>query len=94
VFMGSSIAGIGAAVASGIGISALPRNSGNLPGVVIWDDAPLPKLPEFFCGIFVHPGGDPDDRNRLADTLATALRLHRHAAGELQRIDPTVPAAG
>ncbi len=89
VFMGSSIACIGAAVAAAIGISALPRNSANLPGVVIWEDAPLPKLPEFFCGIYVRPGGEADDREQLADTLATALRLRRHVGGELQHIEPT-----
>ena len=59
VFMGSSIAGLGAAVAAGIGITALPRNSANIPGAAVWEDAPLPKLPEFFCGIYVRVGGDP-----------------------------------
>jgi DNA-binding transcriptional LysR family regulator len=89
VFMGSSVAGIGAAVASGIGISALPRNSASLPGVVIWEDAPLPKLPEIFFGIYVRSGGEVEDRELLADTLATALRLSRHVGGELQRVEPT-----
>ena len=82
VFMGSSVAGIGAAVASGVGISALPRNSANLPGVVVWDDAPLPKLPEFFFGIYVRPGGEAEDREQLADTLATALRLSVTSAAD------------
>lgn len=81
VFMGSSIAGISAAVASGIGISALPRNSANLPGVVIWEDAPLPKLPEFFCGVYVRNGCESDDRDHLADTLAQALRLRSRVTG-------------
>jgi DNA-binding transcriptional LysR family regulator len=95
VFMGSSVAGLGTAVAAGIGVSALLRNSANLPGVVIWEDAPLPKLPEFFCGIYVRSGGDSDDRDQLADTLATALRLRRHVGGEFQHIEPAkVPSAG
>ncbi len=81
VFMGSSIAGLGAAVASGIGVSALPRNSANLPGVEIWEDAPLPKLPEIFFGIYVRAGGESDDRDQLADTLARALRLRSHVTG-------------
>ena len=46
-----------------------------LPGVVVWEDAPLPKLPEFFCGIYVRVGGEADDREQLADTLAAALRI-------------------
>lgn len=81
VFMGSSITGIGAAVVSGVGISALPRNTANLPGLTVWDDAPLPKLPEFFCGVLVREGGESDDRDQLADTLAQALRLRRHVTG-------------
>ena len=85
VFMGSSIASVGAAVAGGIGISALPRNSANMPGVQIWEDAPLPKLPDFFCGIYVRPGCEADERDQLADTLAQALRLRdRVEGGELQ----------
>ncbi|HYI30961.1 MAG TPA: LysR family transcriptional regulator [Bradyrhizobium sp.] len=88
VFKGSSIAGISAAVTAGIGVSALPRNSANLPGAVIWEDAPLPKLPDFFCGIYVRAGGESDDRDHLADTMATALRLRRHVGGEVQRIEP------
>ena len=81
VFRGSSIAGVGAAVAAGIGITALPRNSANMPGVTIWENAPLPKLPEFFCGIYVRVGGESNDRDQLADTLAQALRLRSHVTG-------------
>jgi DNA-binding transcriptional LysR family regulator len=92
VFMGSSIAGVGAAVAAGIGISALPRNSANMPGVVIWEDASLPKLPEFFCGIYVRPGGESADRDQLADTLAKALRLRTCVtATELDRAPQPTP---
>jgi DNA-binding transcriptional LysR family regulator len=94
VLMGSSVAGIGAAVASGIGISALPRNSANLPGVAVWEDAPLPKLPELFCGIYVRPGGEAEDREQLADTLATALRLSGHVDGGLQHIEPAKVTVG
>lgn len=91
VFMGSSIAGVGAAVASGIGVSALPRNSANLPGVTVWEDAPLPKLPEFFCGVYVREGCESDDRNNLADTLAQALRLRARVTGAEQ--EPAAPQA-
>jgi DNA-binding transcriptional LysR family regulator len=93
VFMGSSIAGVGAAVAAGIGISALPRNSANMPGLVIWDDAPLPRLPEFFCGIYVRVGGESDDREGLADTLAQALRLRDRVTGaDVERVAHVTPA--
>lgn len=94
VFMGSNLAAIGAAVASGIGISALPRNSAGLPGVTVWDDAPLPKLPEFSCGILARSGNDSHDRDQLADTLATALRLRRHVAGAATEPAQVVTSVG
>ena len=81
VLIGSSIAGIGAAVAAGIGITALPRDRANISGVTIWENAPLPKLPEIFCGISVRAGGESEDRDDLADTLAQGLRPRSHAAG-------------
>jgi len=89
VFMGTSISGIAGAVAAGLGISALPRNCSSLPGVAVWDDTPLPKLPQFYCGIYVRDGADSAERDDLADTLATALRLQRHVGGEVRHIEPT-----
>jgi DNA-binding transcriptional LysR family regulator len=80
VLTGSSIVGLGAAVAAGIGVMALPRSRANIPGVVIWDDAPLPRLPEIFCGIYVRGGPESEDREQLADAIATALRGQRHAS--------------
>lgn len=95
VFMGSSISGIGAALTAGIGISALPRNSANLPGVVIWDDAPLPKLPEFFCGVYVRVGGEANDCDQLADTLAHTLRLRvRVTRADEEYAAPTATSVG
>ncbi len=82
VVMTSGIAGLGAAVASGVGLSALPRNCAGLPDVTIWEDAPLPRLPEIFCGIYVRQGSDPADRDHLADTLSQALRLRTRVTGE------------
>jgi hypothetical protein len=34
-------------------------------------------------------GGDAEDRENLADTLATALRLQRHVEGGIHHIEPT-----
>ena len=86
VYVGSNIAGIGAAVAAGIGVTALPRQRANLPGVVVWEDAPLPKLPATFCGIYVRAAGESEDRDDLADTLATGLRLQRFVTGDLAKL--------
>jgi len=73
-FVGSSLLGLGAAVAAGFGIMALPRNRADIAGIEIWDDPPLPALPDIFCGIYVRDGLDVDERENIAGTLAAALR--------------------
>jgi DNA-binding transcriptional LysR family regulator len=73
-FVSSSIVGLGAAVAAGFGVTALPRSRTDIPGVAIWEDAPLPGQPNIFCGIYVREGGDPQDREQIADMIAAALR--------------------
>jgi DNA-binding transcriptional LysR family regulator len=74
-FIGSSLFGLSAAVAAGFGVMALPRSRANVPGLTIWDDAPLPKLREIFCGIYVRAGGDLDDSGEIAESVARSLRF-------------------
>ena len=73
-FIGSSVLGLAAAVAAGFGVMALPRGRANLPGVTIWNDPPLPPLPDIFCGIYVRNGVDVEEREQIADLIAAALR--------------------
>jgi DNA-binding transcriptional LysR family regulator len=94
VFMGSSIVGLGSAVAAGLGVMPLPRSRAQLPGVTVWEDAPLPKLPEIFCGIYVRPGPDAEDREQLADALAEALHPQSRASASARSEQAApVPAA-
>ena len=79
-FIGSSLLGLGAAVAAGFGVMALPRGRADIPGITVWEDAPLPKLPDIFCGIYVRGGVDVEEREQIADTIAAALRPERVAA--------------
>ena len=74
MFIGSSLLGLGAAVAAGFGVMALPRSRADIPGVSIWEDGPLPKLPDIFCGVYVREGAEQDEREQIAETLAAALR--------------------
>ena len=62
------------AVAAGFGVMALPRSRADIPGVTIWENAPLPKLPDIFCGIYVRGGVDVEEREQIADAIAAALR--------------------
>ena len=80
MFLSSSLLGLGAAVASGFGIMALPRSRANIPGVTIWDGAPLPKLPDVFSGIYVRGGADVDEREQVAEMVAEALRPVSHGS--------------
>jgi DNA-binding transcriptional LysR family regulator len=73
-YVGSSVVGIAAAVAAGFGVTVLPRNRAGLPGVVIWEDAPLPKLPQIFSGIYVRDGTEAEDCREVAEQIAEALR--------------------
>jgi len=91
VFMGSSIVGLGAAVAAGLGVMPLPRSRAGLPGVAVWEDAPLPKLPDIFCGIYVRGGPDAEDREQLADALADVLHPQPQTSGRA-RAEQSAPA--
>jgi hypothetical protein len=53
---------------------ALPRPRAGIPGIAVWDDAPLPRLPDIFCGIYVRAGVDGEEREQIAETIAAALR--------------------
>lgn len=78
MYVGSSVAGLAAAVAAGFGVMVLPRSRAEIPGLAIWQPAPLPKLPEIFCGIYLRDGADPEDRAQVADAIAAALRPTSH----------------
>jgi DNA-binding transcriptional LysR family regulator len=80
-FRGPSLASLGAAVAAGFGVMGLPRSRADLPGITVWPDAPLPKLPDVYSGIYVRSGADAHDRETVADTIAAALDPQMNSAG-------------
>jgi DNA-binding transcriptional LysR family regulator len=84
-FVGSSLLGLGAAVAAGFGVMALPRSRADIAGIAVWDDAPLPKLPDIFSGIYVRPGACAAEREEIAETIAAALRPE--VAPRLYKVD-------
>jgi DNA-binding transcriptional LysR family regulator len=73
VFVGANLIALAGAVAAGLGVMALPRSRAGLPGIAVWDNAPLPKLPDIFCGIYVRGGAEVEEREQLADAIAAAL---------------------
>ena len=74
IYIGASLLGLASAVAAGFGVMALPRGRADIAGVTIWENAPLPRLPDIFCGIYVRNGADMEEREQIAESIAAALR--------------------
>jgi hypothetical protein len=52
---------------------ALPRDRADIPGIAVWENAPLPKLPDIFCGIYVRGGAEVEEREQLPTRSPAAL---------------------
>jgi DNA-binding transcriptional LysR family regulator len=74
IFTGPSIASLTAAVAAGLGIMALPRSRARSTDLKIWDDAPLPKLPDLAWEVYLREGAKRGPAEHLVDLVAAALR--------------------
>ena len=74
VFTSRSLVSLAAAVKAGFGVMVMPGNRALQNGLLVWNDAPLPQLPELYCGIFIRDGGNRAVIEELADYLATDLR--------------------
>lgn len=76
VFTSVSLTSLAAAVGAGFGVMVMPRGRALRNNLYIWEDAPLPALPQLYCGIYVRDG-DAEARtaaNDLADYLDADLR--------------------
>ena len=51
--------------------------------MLIWEDAPLPKLPDLYSGIYVREGGARAIYEQLADDIATVFYDPGESAPEL-----------
>ena len=73
VFTGPSLAILKGAVAAGLGVMAITRNRADESNVSVWEDAPLPKLPDLYSGIYVREGGARAIYEQLADDIAATV---------------------
>jgi len=73
VFTSSNIYGLVTAISAGIGVMALPRNR-PVMGIYPWEDAPFPRLPGVYRGIYLREGGDRAVLEQLARAVAVALQ--------------------
>ncbi|HXW25711.1 MAG TPA: LysR family transcriptional regulator [Xanthobacteraceae bacterium] len=73
VFTAASSVSVAAAVAAGLGVSAMIERL--VPAqLTIWRDPPLPPLPDITCGIYLREGEDRGLLEELAEALAAAIR--------------------
>jgi len=81
VFTSQSNASLHAAVAAGFGVMAVPRGRAISNNLFIWEDSPLPKLPELYCALVVGQGGDRTAIEELADYLEDQIRAEPNSLG-------------
>lgn len=91
VFTGPSVASLGNAVSLGLGVMAVTRRVATAVGLTVWEDAPLPRLPDLHCGVFVREGTARAAYEQLGEEIAATLRGSAYrapkliAAGDLPR---------
>jgi len=91
VFTSRSLISLTAAVVAGLGVMVLPRSRvAGQPGLQVWEDPPLPVLPDLYCGVFLREGGNRATIEELADNLAADLRPHPEPAKPAQADLPLV----
>ncbi len=88
VFTGPSMLSLSSAVVAGLGVMAIVRRRANDNGMVVWEDAPLPKLPDLYAGIYIREGGAHAAYEQLADEIAEALEVPQERRPKL------IPAIG
>jgi DNA-binding transcriptional LysR family regulator len=87
VFTSWSLNSLAAAVSAGFGVMVMPRGRALHNDLMVWEDAPLPALPELYCGIYVRDGGTLTVIEELADQMAVDLRPELETAtGALQSL--------
>ncbi|MGB7256484.1 MAG: LysR family transcriptional regulator [Pseudolabrys sp.] len=74
VFIGPSLLSLSGAVAAGLGVMAFARRRAMAFGFSAWDDAPLPKLGNLYCGVYIREGSGREPLEQLADAIAEVLR--------------------
>jgi DNA-binding transcriptional LysR family regulator len=74
VFTSVSLTSLAAAVSAGFGVLVMPRGRALRNNLYIWDDPPLPQLPQLYCGIYVRDGEARTAADELADYLDADLR--------------------
>jgi DNA-binding transcriptional LysR family regulator len=73
VFTGPSVSSLRSAVDAGLGVMAITRRRAAKAGMLVWENSPLPKLPDLYSGIYVREGGARAVYEQLADDIAVVF---------------------
>jgi DNA-binding transcriptional LysR family regulator len=76
VYTGSSMMSLASAVVAGLGVMPIIRRRSSEFGMTVWEDAPLPKLPDLYSGIYIREGGPHAAYEQLADEIAETLSMN------------------
>ncbi len=93
VFIGPSITTLAGVVSIGLGIMPISRRIASEVGMTIWEDAPLPKLPDVYCGVHVREGGARAAYEQLADEITVALQAAPVGAPKLVAVNKSHKAS-
>lgn len=93
VFTGPSLISLDGAVTAGLGVMAITRRRADALGMLVWEDPPLPKLPDLQSGIFVRETGDRAAYEQLADEIADVIRSPSAITPRLSTVFDTVRKA-
>jgi len=85
VFTGPSMMSVTSAVMAGLGVMPIIRRRANDCGMIVWEDASLPKLPDLHIGIYIREGGARVAYEQLADEIAEVINPQAAAAPKLVR---------
>jgi len=74
VYVSSGTMSVAAAISAGLGIMAVARSRSGIRGLMVWEDGPLPKLSDIYCGIFIREDGDRIALEQPADAICDTLQ--------------------
>jgi DNA-binding transcriptional LysR family regulator len=93
VFRGTTAGALHGAVTAGLGVMVVPPRRVP-PELSVWDDGPLPPLPQVYCGVFVREVARSETLDELADHIAQTLRPPAIAPDRLTLTSPRPGAPG
>jgi DNA-binding transcriptional LysR family regulator len=73
VFIGPSMTSVSNALNAGLGVMPITRRRAIKANINIWVNAPLPKLPDLYSGVFIREGGPRVIYEQLADEIAAVV---------------------